>query len=142
MKQSKGEEVVLNEAERQISDDEKYSKVFWNFFSNVVSDLKIPNQCNYFSQKNTYSLSIITETFEKHPSILNIKKSKLDSDFSFRKITQKELSKVIRDLTTKSSCETSDTPTKIIKSNSDIFSNLIYKHFNYCIVKGEFPNNL
>ena len=43
MKQSKGEEVVLNEAERRISDDEKYSKVFWNFFSNVVSDLKIPN---------------------------------------------------------------------------------------------------
>ena len=36
----------------------------------------------------------------------------------------------------------SDTPTKIIKSNSNIFSNLIYKHFNYCIDKGEFPNDL
>ena len=26
--------------------------------------------------------------------------------------------------------------------NSDIFSNLIYKYFNYCIDKGEFPNDL
>ena len=29
-----------------------------------------------------------------------------------------------------------------MKLNSDIFSNLIYKHFNYCIDKGKFPNNL
>ena len=38
--------------------------------------------------------------------------------------------------------QTSDTPTKIIKLHSDIFSNLIYKHFNYCIDKGEFPKDL
>ena len=50
--------------------------------------------------------------------------------------------KVIQDLNAKKSCQTSDTPTKIIKLNSDIFSNLIYKHFNYCIDKGKFPNNL
>ena len=36
----------------------------------------------------------------------------------------------------------SDTPTKIIKLNSDIFSNLVYKHFNYYLDKGEFPNDL
>ena len=36
----------------------------------------------------------------------------------------------------------SDTSTEIIKFNSDTFSNLIYKHFNYCIDKGEFPNDL
>ena len=52
------------------------------------------------------------------------------------------LLKVIQDLNAKKSCQTSDTPTKIIKLNSDIFSNLIYKHFNYCIDKGEFPNDL
>ena len=26
--------------------------------------------------------------------------------------------------------------------NSDIFSNLVYKHFNYCIDKGEFQHDL
>ena len=50
--------------------------------------------------------------------------------------------KVIQDLNTKKSCQTSDTATKIIKLNSNIFSNLIYKHFNYCIDKGKFPNDL
>ena len=84
-----------------------------------------------FSTKNTHSLSTIIKTFEKHPSIVNIKKRKLDL-----------VLKVIRDLNTKKSCQTSDTPTKIIKLNSDIFSNFIYKHFNYCIDKGEFPNDM
>ena len=110
----------------------KICKISNNFFSNVVSDLKIPDYYNYFPQKNTCSLSTIIETFEKHPSILNIKKRKLDSVFSFRKTTQEEVLKVIQDLNAKKSCQTSDTPTKIIKLNSDIFSNLIYKHFNYC----------
>ena len=87
-------------------------------------------------------LSTIIETFEKHPSILNIKKRNLDSVFSFRKTTQEEVSKVIRDLNTKKGCQTSDPPTKIIKLNSDIFSNMIYKHFNYYIDKGEFLNDL
>ena len=50
--------------------------------------------------------------------------------------------KVIQYLNAKRNCQTSDTPTKIIKLNSDIFSNLIYKHFNCCIDKGEFPNDL
>ena len=78
------------------------------------------------------------------PVFLVLKKRKLDSVFSFRKTTQEEVLKIIQDLNTKKSCQTSDTPTptKIIKLNSDIFSNLIYKHFNCCIDKGEFPNDL
>ena len=141
-KASKGEKIILNEAEKHISDDKQISTLFNNFFSNVVSDLKIPNYCNYFPPKNTASLSTTIETFEKCLSILKIKKRKLDSVFSFRTTTQEEASKVIRDLNTKKSCQTSDIPTKIIKLNSDIFSNLIYKHFNYCIDKCEFPNDL
>ena len=50
--------------------------------------------------------------------------------------------KVIRDLNSKKSCQTSDIPTKIIQLNSDIFSNVIFKHFNYCIDKGEFSSDL
>ena len=123
-------------------DDKEICTIFNNFFSNVVSDLKILNYCNYFPKKNIHSLSTIIETIEKHPSILNIKKRKLDSVFSFRKVTQEEVSKIIRNLNTKKGSQTSETPTKVIKLNSDIFSNLIYKHFNYCIDKGEFPNYL
>ena len=62
---------------------------------------KIWNFCTYFSQKNTHRLSTIIETFEKYPSTLNIRKGNLDSVFSLKKTTQEEVSKVLRDLTTK-----------------------------------------
>ena len=141
-KASGGQKNILIEAEKHIPDDKNICKIFNNFFSNVISDLKIPDYHNYFPQKNTSSLSAIIETFEKHLSILNIKKRKLDSVFSFRKTTQEEVLKVIQDLNAKLSCQKSDTPTKIVKLNSDIFSNLIHKHFNCCIDKGKNPNDL
>ena len=48
--------------------------------------------------------------------------------FSFRKATQEEVSKIIRDLNAKKSCETGYTPTKIIKLTSDIFPKFELKH--------------
>ena len=58
---SKGEKTILNEAEKHISDDKKIYTIFNNFFSNGVSDLKIPNYCNYFPPKSTHFLSTIIE---------------------------------------------------------------------------------
>ena len=43
------------------------------------------------------------------------------------------------DWNTKNRCQTSD---KIIKLNSNIYSDFIYIYFNYWIDKGEFPNEL
>ena len=131
-KASRGEKIILTEAEKHISDDKKICNVFNNFFSKVVSDLKIPDYYNYFSQENTCSLSL---------SQLSLKRLKNTPVFS---ILKKEtcFSIFIQDLNAKKSCQTSDTPTKIIKLNCDIFSNLTYKHFNCCIDKGEFPNDL
>ena len=56
-KASRGEKIILTEAEKHISDDKKICKIFNNFFSNVVSDLKIPDYYNYFPQKNMFSLN-------------------------------------------------------------------------------------
>ena len=50
--------------------------------------------------------------------------------------------KVICNLNIRKSCQTTDTPTKVIRLNSDILANFIYKHFNYCIDRGEFLNEL
>ena len=135
-KVSKGEKILFNEGEKHISDDKKIWTIFNSFFSDVVADLKIPNHWNYLSQKNTHFLPTIIETL-----ILNIKKSNLDSVFSFRDYSRGGI-EVLRDLKADKCCQMSDTSTKIIKFNSDIFSNLIYMHFNYCIDKGEFLNDL
>ena len=85
---------------------------------------KIFDECFVYADKN---LGILTEK-----EIIKI----------IIKTTQEEVLKVIRDWNTKKSCQTSDTPTKIIKLNSDILSNLIYNSFNYCIDKAKFPNDL
>ena len=36
-------------------------------------------------------------------------------------------------------CQNADIPTKIIMSNTDLFVNCIFRNFNYCLEKGEFP---
>ena len=36
-------------------------------------------------------------------------------------------------------CKNTDTPAKIIKSNADLFASYIFRNFNYCLEKGEFP---
>ena len=141
-KVSRGEKIILTEVEIHISDDKKICKISNNFILNVVPDVTIPDCCNYFPQGNTHSLSTIIGTFEKHPSIFDIKKSRLDSVFWFRKTTQEKLLKVIQYLNAKKICQTSETLTKIIKLNSDIFSNFIYNSFNYYTDKDEFPNDL
>ena len=59
-----------------------------------------------------------------------------------KKNTPEEVVKVIRNLNIRKSCQTTDIPTKVIKLNSDILAKFIYKHFNSCIDRGEFPNEL
>ena len=71
--------------------------------------------------------------------ILRIRISNL---FFFKKATLEEVVKVIRNLNIRKSCQTTDILTKIIKLNSDTLAKFIYKHFNYCIDRGEFPNEL
>ena len=62
--------------------------------------------------------------------------------FLSKKTTPEEVVKVIRNLNIRKSCLTTDIPTKVIKLNSDILAKCIYKHFNYCIDKDEFSNEL
>ena len=50
-KASRDEKITLTEAEKHISDNRKTCTIFNSFFSNVVSDLKIPDYYNYFPQK-------------------------------------------------------------------------------------------
>ena len=36
-------------------------------------------------------------------------------------------------------CQNTDIPLKIIKSNADLFAKYIFRNFNYFLEKGEFP---
>ena len=86
-KASRGEKIILNEAQKHISDDKKVCTIFKNFFQTLSQTQKCLIIVNIF-HKRTHSFSTIIETLEKHPSILNIKKETWFSIF-----VQKDCSK-------------------------------------------------
>ena len=107
-----------------------------------MSNLDIPNPSNYFKEGKFHSLSAFAEHFENHPSDSNIKNKNFESIFSFKKTTPEEVVKVIRNLSIRKICNTLNILTQVIKLNLDILAKCIYKHFSYCIDRGEFPNEL
>ena len=58
-KLSKSENIIINECDKTISDEKKICQIFHIFFSNVVSNLDIPNPSNYFKKEKLQSLSAI-----------------------------------------------------------------------------------
>ena len=58
-KLSKSENIIINECDKTISDEKKICQIFHTFFSNVVSNLDIPNPSNYFKKEKFQSLSAI-----------------------------------------------------------------------------------
>ena len=117
---------------------------FQHFFANIVSDMQIPkiheDASNIRSNHNPVLAAV--NTFQNHPSFVNIKQREFNSIFSFQSINEKKVRKIIKNLNVRKISQGSDIPTKIIKLNIDLFSSFICKNFNYCINTGKFPNEL
>ena len=80
---------------------------------------------------------------KKHPSILAIRtKCNRNGIYSFREVSFKEIETEIRLLKLNKTSQYSDIPTKIIKKNSDIFSNFICESINNSIKSYIFPSCL
>ena len=62
--------------------------------------------------------------------------------FTFNHITKEDVIKEINNLDASKASQEDDIPTKIIKENSDIFSNFIYQSFNNMIDVCIFPTSL
>ena len=73
-KASGGEKIILNEAEKHISVDKKICTIFHNFFSTVVSDLKILDYCNYFPQKKHILSQLSLKRLKNTPVFSILKK--------------------------------------------------------------------
>ena len=89
-KASRGEKIILTEAEKHISNDKKLCKIFNSFFSNVVSDLKIPDFSNYFPQKKPHVLSQLSLKHLKNTPVFSIlKKGNLIQYFHSERVLNK-----------------------------------------------------
>ena len=69
--------------------------------------------------------------------------SQINFIFTFAEILKEtnsnEVIKLIKNLNVNKACQNTDTPTKITKSNADLFASYIFRNYNYCLEKGEFP---
>ena len=66
----------------------------------------------------------------------------MDRRFSFQEITKSEINQEVLYLDSSKACQGSDLPTKIIKSNSDIFTEVIHKELNKGLEVGNLPCTL
>ena len=135
-KTSKSEKISLTEEDKNVSGNAELCRIFNNYFSDTISNLKIPSLINNSAiDSNAISnpLPIATKIYDQHPSIINIKKKNCDSVLNFQKLSSTEVEKVVNDLSIVKACQKDDIPTKVIKMNKDIFAGFIAKDFNNCV---------
>ena len=128
-----------------VKTEKRTAEVFTNFFGIIVKNL---NTSQYFDfdpiieNVKDRTLKAILK-YKKHPSILAIRtKCNRNGIFSFREMSFKEIETEIRLLKLNKASQYSDISTKIIKENSDIFSNFICESINNSIKSSIFPSCL
>ena len=143
-KNSKSDKIIVNEEGKTVSDEKELCRTFNTYFANIISDLKIPKiQDNASNIKSNHDLVLAAiNTFQNHPSVVNINQRELNSTFTFKHTNENEVRKIIKNLNVRKTCQDNDISTKIIKLNIDLFSSFICKNFNYCKSVGKFPNEL
>ena len=81
--------------------------------------------------------------YRNHPSLLTIGKAcKKDLQFSFKCLDKDEILIEVLNLDALKACQDSDIPSRIIKENSDIFTDIFHSSFNNSIYQSEFPSIL
>ena len=113
-KNSKSDKIILNEEGKTVSDEKELCKNFSIYFANIVSDLQIPKiQDNASDIKSNHDpVFAAINTFQNHPSVVNIKQRKFNSTFTFKNTNENEVRKIIKNLNVRKTCQGSDIPTK------------------------------
>ena len=80
--------------------------------------------------------------YKNHPSIRAILDKSPNKSFSLKAISKINIEKEILNLNVAKVSQDSDIPIKIIKKNSDIFSDILFKEFNKSLEICKFPSCL
>ena len=81
--------------------------------------------------------------YRNHPSILTIGEvCKKNPQFSFRCVDKDEILKETLNLDVSKACQDLDIPSRTIKENPDVFSDILHSSFNDSIYQAEFPSIL
>ena len=84
-----------------------------------------------------------TAKYRNHPSIIAIQnKCKDKGSFNFIEVGQKQIEKEILKLDVNKASQSSDIPMKVLKENTNIFSNFLCNSLNNLIKLSKFPQIL
>ena len=121
--------INLSEKWESVKTQLETAEVLNKFFSDIVNNLEISKYSKYKSfidNIEDQTLRAILK-YKNHPSIIAIQNKFKGGDvFYFRGLEKEEIQKEIYKLNNNKASQHSDIPTKIIKSNSDIFSDFLY----------------
>ena len=139
------ERISLSENGKIVKTEKETAEVFNNFFGNIVKNLYISQYSDFdliIENVKDPTLKAILK-YEKHSSILAIRtKCNKNGAFSFTEASFKKIEAEIRLLKLNKASQYSDMPAKIIKENSDIFSNFICESIKSSIKSSTFPSCL
>ena len=139
------ERISLIENGEIVKTEKETAEVFNIFLGNIVKNLNISQYSDFdpMIEKVKDPTLKATLKYEKHPSILAIRtKYNRNGIFSFREVSFKEIETEITLLNLNKASQYSDIPTKIIKENSNIFSNFICESINNSKKSSIFPSCL
>ena len=126
-----------------IENDEIIDKID-NFFSSIVSKLNIPKykDLSVNSVNSEDPLKNLVTKYKNHPSIRAILDKSPNRSFSLKTVSKKDIEKETLNLNVAKVYQDSNIPSKIIKKNSDIFSDILFKEFNKSLEICKFPSCL
>ena len=99
-KNPKSDKVIPNEQGKTVSDEKELCRTFSTYFANTVSDLQIPKiQEDVFDIRSNYDPVLAAiNTFQNHPSVINIKQGEFNPTFSFKNSNENEVRKIIKNV--------------------------------------------
>ena len=138
------QKITLFENDKIIGNNKEISEIFNNFFSSIVAKLNIPKyedlSVNSINSEDPLENLIIK--YKNHPSTRAVLDKSPNTSFSLKAISKKDIEKDILILNVAKASQDSDIPTKIIKKNSDIFSDILFKEFKKSLEICKFPSCL
>ena len=123
---------MLIEKDEIISEDNRISEIFNDFFHNAIASLNVDIDPGLLLNVDHIHGRILKaiERYKNHPSI----------EFNF--LTMHEISLEIISINSSKSNPIDSIPAKMIKENSSFFSTLLYNNFTNCISTCTFPSKL
>ena len=137
--------IALLENEVLVTDDKEVAEIFDEYFVSTTDSLGINQPKDALQDIDGISdpVEIAIQNYSSHPSVelisLNTKPS---HSFAFTFVANSRVSAELRDLQVKKASHIDSIPSKILRDNLDIFTDILQQNFNASIEDGIFPTVL